>query len=460
MRWLSWSNQWVLNEYEGDEMFNKRMAIISGTLLFAVLLFSLVSCRERAEEVALGADVIGKSAVCPVTGDTFTIHESTPVVVYRGEAYYMCCPGCDTEFMKDPEKYIGNVLQKGQSTKTGTTEESEVEYWTCSMHPEVRSDKEGNCPICGMTLIPVYVRAESENSLNLTDNAMALAGIRMLPVKREYLHREIRLVGLVAYDPELVTAQEEYINALEMKQGIEGSDKIAQERAEQLVGFAEYRLRLLGMDEAEIRALAMERERQLSLVIPQNESWVYAEVYESDVEWIDRGQAAIITSSACPGEEFIGKVVSVSPTLDPKTRSVPIRIRLTNPESRLKPGMYVETRIMTPIYGSRTNSKNSPSLSVPVEAVLDTGDRKIVWVYVGDGNFQPRTVKVGPEGHVHGDDAGVRYYPVVEGLQENELVVTNGNFLIDSESRITGVAAIGYGGALGVEEPETQIHQH
>jgi Cu(I)/Ag(I) efflux system membrane fusion protein len=204
----------------------------------------------------------------------------------------------------------------------------------------------------------------------------------------------------------------------------------------------------------------MERERQLSLVIPQNESWVYAEVYESDVEWIDRGQAAIITSSACPGEEFIGKVVSVSPTLDPKTRSVPIRIRLTNPESRLKPGMYVETRIMTPIYGSRTNSKNSPSLSVPVEAVLDTGDRKIVWVYVGDGNFQPRTVKVGPEGHVHGDDAGVRYYPVVEGLQENELVVTNGNFLIDSESRITGVAAIGYGGALGVEEPETQIHQH
>lgn len=441
-------------------MLGKRMTIMGGILFVVLSIFFVISCGERGQRIAADADMIGKRAWCPVTGDSFTIHKSTPVVVYKGERYYMCCPGCDTEFLKDPEKYILKTKQQSEKSNPTETKGEEIAYWTCSMHPEVRSDKEGNCPICGMTLIPVRAKAGSQSSLHLTDDAMSLAGIRTQPVTREYLYREIRLVGLVAYDPELVTAQEEYLNALNMRANIEESDTISWARAEQLVDYAEYRLKLLGMDDFEIRTFAQQGNKQLSLVMPQTESWVYADVYETDARWIDRGNRAIITSTAYPGEQFDGTVVSVSPVLDAETRAIPVRIRLSKPESKLKPGMYVEARIMTPIYDSRSGSRKSRSLAIPVEAVLDTGERSIVWVYSGEGNFRPRPVKVGPAGYLHGKDSSVRYYPVLEGLQESDLVVTNGNFLIDSESRITGVAAIGYGGALAVDEPEMPVHQH
>jgi Cu(I)/Ag(I) efflux system membrane fusion protein len=439
----------------------KRITIFTGGAFFLALsLFFLVSCSERAQKAVLDADMIGRKALCPVTGDTFTIHGSTPVVVYKSDKYYMCCPGCDVDFIKDPEKYLKEMRKKGEASDTLVPEAGNVSYWTCSMHPEVRSETEGNCPICSMILIPVYEKSESNNSLHLTNNGMALAGIRTIPVKREHLHREMRLVGTVAFDPELVTAQEEYINALEMREGIGSTDVVARNRAEQLISYADYRLKLLGMDEAEISALARVRKKQLSLVIPQNESWVYADAYESDIGWIEKGQEVIVTSTAFPGEQFHGKVVSVNPTLKRNTRSGQIRIRLSNPESKLKPGMYVETRIMAPVYLPEAKTRQTPLLAIPAEAVLDTGKRKVVWVYAGEGYFEPREVRIGPEGYAHGRSSGVRYYPVLEGLREGELVVTNGNFLIDSESRITGVAAMGYGGALGVEEQEMPIHQH
>jgi YHS domain-containing protein len=294
-------------------MFSKR-TIIACASFITILLLILVSCRARAEKAVLDAGMIGKSALCPVTGDTFTIHASTPVVVYKGEEYYMCCPGCDLEFMKDPEKYISEM--KGDGGGSGAVEPAvdKITYWTCSMHPEVRSEIEGNCPICGMTLIPVYERSESKNSLHLKSGAAALAGIRTHPVKRGRLYREIRLVGKVAFDPELVTAQEEYVNALEMRDGIESNDEVSLNRAEQLIAHADYRLRLLGMDETEIRVLVRSRRVQSSLVIPQNESWVYADAYESDIGWIEKGQPAIVTSAAHPGDRFTGKVISISPT--------------------------------------------------------------------------------------------------------------------------------------------------
>lgn len=100
-------------------------------------------------------------------------------------------------------------------------------------------------------------------------------------------------------------------------------------------------------------------------------------------------------------------------------------------------------------------------VAIPREAVLDTGNRKIVWVHMGDGRFQPREVSVGPLATVDHNGHVAYYYPVLDGITENEMVVTNGNFLIDSESQITGVAALGYGGALGVEEEvRPPIHQH
>ncbi|UCD18729.1 MAG: efflux RND transporter periplasmic adaptor subunit [candidate division WOR-3 bacterium] len=440
-------------------MFSKK-TMIGGAVFFTISLLLFMSCGGRAEKAVVDTGMIGKQAICPVTGDTFTVHASTPVVVYKGEEYYMCCPGCDLEFMKDPEKYLDEMKRSGGGSQAVEPAADEVSYWTCSMHPEVRSETEGNCPICGMALIPVYERSESSNTLHLESSAVALAGIRTQPVKKERLHREIRLAGRVAFDPELVTAQEEYINAIQMRDGIENTDRVTLERAEQLIAQADYRLRLLGMDGAEIRILARARRAQSSLVMPQNESWVYADAYESDIGWIERGQSVTVTSAAQPDKKFTGKVVAVSPTLTQGSRSNLVRIKLSKPEAKLKPGMYVETTIISPIHVRGTRGSEYHVLAIPAEALLDTGSRKVVWVYVEGGGYQPRTVKIGPAGYVHGGSTEGRYYPVLDGLKEGELVVTNGNFLLDSESRITGVAATGYGGALGVDDQTLPGHQH
>ncbi len=412
--------------------------------------------QNKPAKTDLEEDVIGKEAVCLVTGDTFTIHESTPVVEYEGKKYYFCCPGCDTEFLKDPEKYIKNEPEKEKQSISPDKSSGEILYWTCSMHPEVRSDQEGNCPICGMNLIPVREQTtpESGGALHLSERDMELAGIRMMPTTYLHVHRKIEAVGRVAYDPELVIAQEEYVNALDMMSGLAGSDDVTVARLKKVVGNAEYKLRLLGMDEAEIRKLKSTKRVDRSLVLPEHETWVYVDVYESDIAWIKKGQDVTITSVAYPGEEFHGKIRSVNPTLNSRTRSVQVRVQLSNPHMKLRPGMYVDAKIsaqyVAPPPVRQRQKAGNKVLAIPRESVLDTGNRTVVWLYVGDGNFQARQVLLGPLGVVRDGKRSTYYYPVLDGLKENEVVVTNGNFLIDSESQITGVAALGYGGALGV----------
>jgi len=416
---------------------------------------------NKPEKTKVDEGDIDKEAICPVLGDKFTITESTPVVEYEGKKYYFCCPGCDTKFMKNPEKYINQ--EKDEPQNKG----KEILYWTCSMHPEVKADEEGSCPICNMKLIPVYGKDESEGSLHLTDRAIELAGIRMVPATKHHLYIIIRTVGKVAYDPELVVAQEEYLNALEMVMKITtGSSPVSVKRAESVVEKSKYKLRLLGMDESEVEKLTKTRQVETSLIIPENESWIYANVYESDISWIKKGQEIVVTTIAYPGEEFQGKIRSINPVLDAKTRSVRLRIQLSNANRKLKPGMYVdvkiEARYSAPKAMEHKGGDAQKILAIHKESVLDTGTRKVVWVYLGDGRFQPREVKLGPEGVFYHEDRSLRCFPVLNGLKENELVVTNGNFLIDSESQLTGMAAIEYGGALGVEEkPDMPVgHQH
>ncbi len=411
--------------------------------------------QTKPVKTELDKDVIGKEAVCVVTGDTFLINEFTPVVEYKGKKYYFCCSGCDTEFMKNPEKYIDDDSKEETQSNNPEQSPGEILYWTCSMHPEVRSDTEGNCPICGMNLIPVqkHKALESEGSLHLSARDMELAGIRMVPAQYHLVQKEIEAVGKVAYDPELVIAQEEYVNALDMLDGLAGSDDIAVARTKKVIENAEYKLRLLGMDEAEIHTLKSTKRVARSLVLPDHETWIYVDVYESDIAWVRKGQDVSITSVAYPGEKFRGRVRSINPTLDPRTRSVQVRVQLSNPHKKLRPGMYVDARIsaqyVAPPAVHESRKSSNKVLAVPRESVLDTGNRTVVWLYVGDGNFQPREVQLGPLGVVRGERSA-HFYPVLDGLMENEIVVTNGSFLIDSESQITGVAALGYGGALDV----------
>jgi len=437
----------------------KTIAVILFIILIGVSIFVL-SFGEKAKRVELDRKMIGTKALCIVAGDSFVINESTPVVKYQDELYYMCCPGCDEQFIKNPEKYIMQVSKEEHLNKEDNSD-TELLYWTCTMHPEVRSEEEGSCPICGMALTPVYEKSDSGDMLRLDDRAISLAGINVVQVRRQHLYRELHLVGKVAYDPELVTAQEEYVNALEMSEMIGEGDAVAAERAARLVEGSEYRLKVLGMDDDEIRVLRRTRSIDRSLVLPDVASWVYADAFEPDIAWIRRGHEAVVVSSALPGAAFKGRVESVAKIVDSRKHAATIRIRLERAEPALAPGMFVKAMINVP-FSMKGASDKEMAVAVPVEAVLNSGTRQIVWVYLGDGQFQPRAVKLGPKTIAQLEDGPAQYYPVIEGLAVNETVVVNGNFLVDSESRLSGLAAIGYGGAIGVEEaePPPAVHQH
>jgi Cu(I)/Ag(I) efflux system membrane fusion protein len=406
----------------------------------------MTSC-SRSEGIKPEQEMIGMQAVCPVRGETFTITEHTPVVTYNGEHYYFCCPGCDTEFMKDPGKFLHN--EDNDTHSDTTSSDDDIAYWTCSMHPEVRSDREGNCPICGMALIPKLEQSGSPNSLMLDNAEIELAGIRVEAARKHSVYRMIELAGSVAYDPELVIAQEEYLTARSMGAALDGADEVTRERTQQVIDKARYKLRLLGMDDAEILHLARTGVVTSSLVMPDGEAWVYADAYEIDIPWIERNQQVRVAAHAFPGEEFEGVITSINPTLNAATRAVRVRIRLEQGSGKLKPGMYVSVKIRA-AYAS--GHAGNAVIAVPRSAVIDTGNRSVVWVNTGGGAFEPRLVKVGPAGIVESGEHATRVYPILAGLDENEMIVVNGNFLIDSESQITGIAAIGYGGALEVDE--------
>jgi Cu(I)/Ag(I) efflux system membrane fusion protein/cobalt-zinc-cadmium efflux system membrane fusion protein len=150
--------------------------------------------------------------------------------------------------------------------------------------------------------------------------------------------------------------------------------------------------------------------------------WVLADIYEYELPWIRKGMPAEMSLSYIPGKRFKGKVLYVYPYLDEKTRTAKFRLEFDNSEHRLKPGMYAN------IYLESTIAKNS--LIVPQEAVIDSGVRKIVFVALGKGKFEPREVKLGAEGNNH-------EVQVLEGLNENEQIVISAQFMLDSESRLS-----------------------
>lgn len=440
-------------------MLKKAIISISVFILISGSIF-VITCAQRKEKLVHETDILGQEAICPVMGNQFEITKYTPVIEYQGTKYYFCCAGCDKDFAEDPGKYIKTMGESPQSEKHEENEKRKVLHWTCSMHPEVTADEDGNCPICNMGLMPVYEKNGPGESLHLNDRAMFLAGIKMTPAVKNQLYNKIQAIGKVAYDPGLVVAQEEYLNAVEMMESLKGSDDITVERTKSVVEKSRYKLRLLGMDNVEIERLKKTKQIDRSLIMPERETWIYAELYESDIAWVKKGQKVTVTSPAYPDKELHGKIRSINPILNDKTRSVQIRICLANVHLFLKPAMYVDVVIKS-VYGSQTMQKNGGIITVPKTAVLDTGNRKIAWVYLGDGRFEPRQLKIGPVGIVQKADINVRSYPILHGIEENEIVVTNGNFLIDSESQISGIAALEYGGAIGIEEThETPGSEH
>jgi Cu(I)/Ag(I) efflux system membrane fusion protein/cobalt-zinc-cadmium efflux system membrane fusion protein len=149
--------------------------------------------------------------------------------------------------------------------------------------------------------------------------------------------------------------------------------------------------------------------------------WVDVDVYESELPWVRKGMPAVMELSYVPGRRFSGAVLYVYPYLETKTRTAKLRLAFPNPDLDLKPGMYAN------VYLNPTVSE--AALVVPQEAVIDSGTRKLIFVDLGKGRFQPREVKIGVEGN------GNRYQ-ILEGLSEGDKVVVSAQFMLDSESRL------------------------
>ena len=342
------------------------------------------------------------------------------------------------------------------------------EIYSCPMHPDFTSDKPGSCAICGMDLVkkesqdrkpkagknkilyyrnpmdpgvtspvpmkdsmgmdyvPVYEEEAGGEAAGvyITPEKQQLIGVTKEKVEKRRLTHQIVTVGEIAYDPDLYVAQEEYLQALKIATATKNSvlNPVA-EQSNSLLKASGKRLSLLGMSKAQIEDLSERGTAQENLYLPSDSDsiWAYMTIYEYEIGLIGEGIPVEIDVVAFPGEVFKGNIAAITPVLNAQTRAIRVRAEIENPEHKLKPQMFVNARI---------NIDLGEKLAVPETAVIDTGMRKIVYVVKQDDTFEQRDVTLGQK--------ALGYFEALEGLKEGDIVVTSGNFLVDSESKLKG----------------------
>jgi membrane fusion protein, copper/silver efflux system len=368
-------------------------------------------------------------------------------------------------------------------------------YWYDPMHPAYRSDKAGIAPDCGMTLVPKYADEGTANlpagTVIIPQDKQVLAGIRTAIVERKSLTRDIRTTAQIVadesrishvhvkvggyidrvfvdyvgqlikkgeplftlYSPDLVSTQEEYLIAKRGNATLSAApfQDVAQ-GAQSLLESTRQRMKLWDISDEQIKKLddTGKVERDITFyspvtgfvtdrkafpqtsVTPDTELytasdlssvWATADIYEYEVPFVHVGQQVRFSLSYYPGKSYSGKISYIYPTVDPQTRTVKVRVDIPNPDFLLKPQMFADAQLKVN-YGVQ--------ILVPQEAVLDSGKEQQVFVVRDGGAFEPRRVTLGPA--IDGNVA------VLSGLKPGEKIVTSGNFLIDSESRMKSSA--------------------
>ncbi len=349
--------------------------------------------------------------------------------------------------------------------------ERKVLYWVAPMDPNYRRNEPGKSPM-GMDLVPVFETAGT--AVTISPAVINNMGVRTAQAKKGRLWRHINTVGYVDYNetglshvhlrtegwierlyvksvgervkrgnrlldlysPTLVNAQEEYLQAQAAGQPA-------------LIRASRNRLRALGVSPGQIERLHQSGKvpqtitvyaRQdgivASLKTPEgmyvkpatkvmsladlSTVWLLAEVFEQQADWIKEDQPADVRLSYLPGRKWRGKVEYIYPELDPKTRTLKVRLRFENPDEVLKPNMYANVTLYA--------GEKQEVVFIPREALISTGEAQRVILDLGDGRFAPRVVTAGMES---GDSV-----EILQGVTEGETVVTSGQFLIDSEASL------------------------
>lgn len=378
------------------------------------------------------------------------------------------------------------------------------------MDPSYISPKPGKSPM-GMDLIPVYEGEEAFGStVKINPVTEQNMGVRTAKVERRDLSLAIRTFAevetdekrvshihtkisgwvertfvattgekvvrgqqlLEIYSPQLVTAQDEYLDAYHNLQILPASsDSVLRRNMENILNSARTRLEYYDISSEQIKVLEETGKISKTLVIQSpydgfvitkhvldgmevkpgmtlytladlSQVWIQARIYESELPWIAQGQRATVTLPYFPGESFEGIVDYIYPILETKSRTIKVRLVVDNEDLRLKPGMYANVTIQAePV-------KNV--VAVPQEAVLFSGERTLLFVALGGGRFAPRDITVGIQ-------SGDHYYEIRDGLKPGETIVLSGQFLLDSESRLQeGIAKMLANRKAGQsqEEPE------
>jgi len=357
--------------------------------------------------------------------------------------------------------------------ETEEPREKKLLYWVAPMDANYRRDKPGKSPM-GMDLVPVYDDGEDGITVKISPTVENNMGVRTAIVKKDKLWRRIDTVGYVDFDenkishihlrtkgwieklyvksegervkkgqllfevysPELVNAQEEYLQALRS-----GRKSLSSASRERLIA--------LGISSLQINQLNKTRKskqyvkvfakqdgiiaklniREGMFVMPAklvmsladlSSIWILAEVFESQANWVKVGQTSDVRLSYLPGRTWQGRVEYIYPSLDPKTRTLKVRLKFDNEDESIKPNMFADVTI----YGGAKREV----IIIPREALIHSGNEDRVIVSIGKGRFQPRNVTAGIESG--------ELIEIIEGVNVGDRVVTSGQFLIDSEASL------------------------